>query len=113
MWGVLRETEGERGGRTLAWVLFVPVLFLLNVFPLAFFSVGVWVLLKRCFFVYVDSRVRIWNVGKISCSFYCRVFPYACMIVFSISTEPSMHNETTTIGLCTDTHLLGDSAFIA
>ena len=49
MWGVLRETEGERAGRTLAWVHVVPVLFLLNVFPPAFSLCGCLGFVEKAF----------------------------------------------------------------
>ena len=75
--------------------------------PPCFLFVSVWVLLKKCCLVYVDSLVRFWNAFRIiSSSFHCGVlvaFIVGCslVIVFPMSTEPT--NETTAIGLCTDT----------
>ena len=94
----------------------MPVL-LLNVFPThCFFSVGVWVLLKGvCYkcstwthgFAFFEEECFLDN----SCGFHsCRC---SVVIVFpKCRTEPSMNNETTTIGLCIDTPVRTLPAFM-
>ena len=74
---------------------------MLNVFPPAFSLrvSGFW--WERCLFVYMDSRVRFWNVFRIfSFSFHCRVFPFDCFS--NVHGAVDACSETTTIGLCTD-----------